>query len=37
LNNFKKHNYDERFIIDTGKTSVDESAKSAIEEDRFIV
>lgn len=37
LNNFKKHNYDERFIIDTGKTSVDESAKSAIVEDRFII
>ncbi len=35
LNNFKKHNYDEKFIIDTGKTSIEESAKFVINEDRF--
>ena len=37
LNNFKKHDYDERFIIDTGKVGIDESAKMAIEEDRFVL
>ena len=35
LNNFKKHNYEERFIIDTGKATIEESAKMAIEDDRF--
>ena len=35
LNNFKKHNYDERFIIDTGKVSIDESAELVINEERF--
>ena len=35
LNNFKKHNYDEKFIIDTGKFSIEDSTKMAIEDDRF--
>ena len=37
LNHFKEHNYDEKFIIDTGKTSIEDSAKIAINEDRFIL
>ena len=37
LNNFKKHNYDEKYIIDTGKTTIDDSAKMAIEDERFIL
>ena len=35
LNNFKQHNYDERFIIDTAKSTIEESAQMAIEDDRF--
>lgn len=35
LNNFKKHNYDEKFIIDTGKFNIEDSARMAIEDDRF--
>ncbi len=37
LNNFKKHNYDEKFIIDTGKYNIEDSAKMAIEDERFIL
>ena len=37
LNNFKAHNYDEKYIIDTGKCSIDNSAKMAIDEERFIL
>ena len=35
LNNFKKHNYDEKYIIDTGKTSIEKSAEIAINDERF--
>ena len=37
LNNFKKHNYDEKFIIDTSKTSIEESASIAINDERFVL
>lgn len=37
LNHFKEYGYDEKFIIDTGKINVDESAKEIIEIDRFKV
>ena len=37
LNNFKKHNYDEKFIIDTSKTSIEESASIAINDERFFL
>ena len=37
LNSFKKHNYDEKFIIDTGKTSIEESASIAINDERFVL
>lgn len=37
LNHFKEHNYDEKYIIDTGKSSIEESAQMAIENDRFEV
>ena len=37
LNNFKKHNYDEKFIIDTGITSIEESASIAINDKRFVL
>ena len=37
LNNFKAHNYDERFIIDTGKFGIDESAETIINDDRFYI
>jgi len=37
LNNFKKHNYDEKFIIDTSKTSIEESASIAIKDERFVL
>ena len=35
LNQFKKHNYDEKYVIDTGKQDVLEEAKMIIEEKRF--
>ena len=37
LNNFKKHNYDEKYIIDTGKTTIEDSTKMIIEDKRFIL
>ena len=37
LNHFKEYSYDEKFIIDTGKMDVDESAKEIIENARFEV
>ena len=35
LNQFKKHNYDEKYVIDTGKQDVLEEAKMIIEDKRF--
>ena len=37
LNEFKKHNYDEKYVIDTGKFSIQESSQMIIDEDRFLV
>ncbi len=37
LNNFKKHNYDLKYIIDTGKSDVNQSANAIITENRFLI
>jgi len=37
LHEFMEYHYEERFIIDTGKLSVEESARNIIEEERFDV
>ncbi len=35
LNEFKKHNYDKKYVIDTGKKDISKEAKMIIEEERF--
>ena len=37
LNEFKMHNYNEKFIIDTGKMSLEFSSQIAIEDERFVL
>ena len=37
LNHFKEHNYDEKYIIDTGRCGIEESAELVIVDDRFAV
>lgn len=37
LNNFKKHNYNEKYIIDTSNITVDDTLKTILNEDRFII
>lgn len=37
LNNFKNHNYNEKYIIDTSNITVDDTLKIILNEDRFII
>ena len=37
LHHFKEHNYDEKYIIDTGKSEIEESAESILNDDRFSI
>ena len=37
LNSFKKKNFEEKYIIDTGKLSVEESAEEIISDERFLL
>ncbi len=37
LNSFKKKNFEEKYIIDTGKSSVEESAEEIISDERFAI
>lgn len=37
LNNFKNHNYNEKYIIDTSNITVDDTLKTILNEDRFII
>ena len=37
INEFKEHNYPEKYILDTSRISVDETVASVLEEDRFIL
>ena len=37
LNNFKKHNFDSKNILDTSKLSIDETVKTIEENDKFYI
>lgn len=37
LHNFIEHHYEERFVIDTGKMSVEEAVREVVEGERFVV
>ena len=37
LNEFRDHNYDEKFILDTSHLTVDETVNKVLSEDRFVI
>ena len=37
LENFKKHNYDEKYILNTGVKNIDECVEEILNNDRFLV